>query len=414
MASAVGMIPFRQIALQLFNESNSTDMSEYCSELLCDEFAMEGEKLCRVHMPSDRPGPHCWFVDYPVKKVSLEVVQKLGVFYEKLDHSLWEEGRNVKLEQICRDRGYTFRDFVDSSKISNLEEKLDHFRTEHLHDDDEVRFFLDGSGYFDIKNENDKFIRIHCFPGDLISLPRGIYHRFMPDDNMSFRVMRLFQGEPVWTPYNRSDPTTESRRARPMYLRQYIPAKAPPEVYLLDEPQVKIPLEALPEIGVFYKKLDPALYEADPQLEEMCFNKKLTFRDFVNSEKIPNLTQKMDTFKIEHLHDDDEIRYFIRGTGYFDVRDLKDRWVRIHCGPGDFLVLPAGIYHRFVPDEKMYFYVMRLFMGEPVWTPHSRALPETEMRYSREQYVKTVLGRLGLNSEAESSSKKQKKSKAEL
>jgi len=142
----------------------------------------------------------------------------------------------------------------------------------------------------------------------------------------------------------------------------------------------------------------------------MCFNKKLTFRDFVNSEKIPNLQEKLDTFKIEHLHDDEEIRYFIRGSGYFDVRDLKDRWVRIHCGPGDFLVLPAGIYHRFVPDEKMYFYVMRLFMGEPVWTPHNRSIPETELRISRDTYVKTVLGRLGFHvaDTTESIPKKQK------
>jgi len=36
----------------------------------------------------------------------------------------------------------------------------------------------------------------------------------------------------------------------------------------------------------------------------------------------------------EHIHDAEEVRYILGGSGYFDVRDLSDQWVRIHIKVG--------------------------------------------------------------------------------
>ncbi|XP_010846747.1 PREDICTED: 1,2-dihydroxy-3-keto-5-methylthiopentene dioxygenase [Bison bison bison] len=128
--------------------------------------------------------------------------------------------------------------------------------------------------------------------------------------------------------------------------------------------------------------LDADKYENDPELEKIRKERNYSWMDIITicKDKLPNYEEKIKMFFEEHLHLDEEIRYILDGSGYFDVRDQEDRWIRISMEKGDMITLPAGIYHRFTLDEKNYVKAMRLFVGDPVWTPYNRPSDHLEAR----------------------------------
>lgn len=120
-----------------------------------------------------------------------------------------------RLQQIRDEHGMAYADVVTVSPdtLAGYEEKLAMFFAEHMHDDDEIRFLLEGRGYFDVRDRQDRWVRVELEAGDMISLPAGIYHRFTVDSSNYAKAMRLFVGEPVWTAHNRPADEREARKA---------------------------------------------------------------------------------------------------------------------------------------------------------------------------------------------------------
>ncbi|XP_056420081.1 acireductone dioxygenase [Hyla sarda] len=148
------------------------------------------------------------------------------------------------------------------------------------------------------------------------------------------------------------------------------------------QPNQPVSLDELRPLGVHYFRLDADNYETDPELAKIRKENNYSWTDIITIHKhtLPNYEQKLKMFYEEHLHLDDEIRYILEGSGYFDVRDKQERWIRIAMEKGDMITLPAGIYHRFTLDENNYVKAMRLFVGEPVWTPFNRPADDFEAR----------------------------------
>ncbi|CAL0328092.1 unnamed protein product [Lupinus luteus] len=158
----------------------------------------------------------------PNKFVSLDQLAELGVLYWKLNPNDYEN--DEELRKIREERGYNYMDLLDLSpeKVENYEEKLKNFYTEHIHQDEEIRYCLEGSGYFDVRDKDDQWIRIWIKAGDLIILPAGIYHRFTLDTSNYVKLMRLFMGEPVWAAYNRPQ---EDHPVRQEYIKSFAEKK---------------------------------------------------------------------------------------------------------------------------------------------------------------------------------------------
>ncbi|CAO3563296.1 unnamed protein product [Mortierella alpina] len=108
-------------------------------------------------------------------------------------------------------------------------------------------------------------------------------------------------------------------------------------------PSVPVSAEELAASGVLYWRLEDENFEA--QIDKICEERNYKNRDqiTVSKEGLGALfDEKIKTFFAEHLHEDEEIRAILDGTGYFDIRDLQDRWVRIKVEAGDLIVLVGG------------------------------------------------------------------------
>jgi 1,2-dihydroxy-3-keto-5-methylthiopentene dioxygenase len=83
----------------------------------------------------------------------------------------------------------------------------------------------------------------------------------------------------------------------------------------------------------------------------------------------PNGPALRTKFLAEHIHTEDEIRFFVSGGGHF-VMHVNGRVYDAHCEAGDLISVPANTKHWFDAGERPNFTALRVFMDTSGWTPH--------------------------------------------
>jgi 1,2-dihydroxy-3-keto-5-methylthiopentene dioxygenase len=83
------------------------------------------------------------------------------------------------------------------------------FIDEHIHTEDEVRFFVGGAGNF-ILHLDGHVYDAHCTEGDLISVPAGVKHWFDAGAEPNATVLRVFTDTTGWTPHYTGDQISAS------------------------------------------------------------------------------------------------------------------------------------------------------------------------------------------------------------
>lgn len=140
-----------------------------------------------------------------------EIAEKLapiGVGFER-----WEAARPIKagdapdiildayradIDRICAERGFKTVDVVSiSPDHPSRDDMRRKFLDEHFHKEDEVRFFVAGSGLFTL-HVGEKVYEMKCEAGDLISVPDSTLHWFDMGPEPNFVAIRFFQEPDGW------------------------------------------------------------------------------------------------------------------------------------------------------------------------------------------------------------------------
>lgn len=111
-----------------------------------------------------------------------------------------------EIERLSGANGYRSVDVIrlkpDHPDRAALRSK---FLDEHIHGEDEVRFFVEGEGLFTLRS-NGRVHAVLCEAGDLISVPAGIRHWFDMGPTPRFTAIRLFTSPEGWVAKFSGDP----------------------------------------------------------------------------------------------------------------------------------------------------------------------------------------------------------------
>ncbi|WP_192458961.1 1,2-dihydroxy-3-keto-5-methylthiopentene dioxygenase [Musicola keenii] len=103
-----------------------------------------------------------------------------------------------EIDKLVAEKGYQSWDVISMRADNPQKEALRaKFLSEHTHAEDEVRFFVAGTGLFCL-HVDGRIFQILCEKNDLLSVPAGTPHWFDMGSAPHFTAIRLFNNPDGW------------------------------------------------------------------------------------------------------------------------------------------------------------------------------------------------------------------------
>lgn len=108
-----------------------------------------------------------------------------------------------------------------------------------------------------------------------------------------------------------------------------------------------------------------------PEIEKLKASGGYVTADVINIvPTTPNLDAMLNKFNKEHWHDEDEIRFIVKGHGLFHIAPKDGDVVSIEMEAGDLIRVPKGTLHWFNLCGDRTVRAIRLFQDMAGWTPY--------------------------------------------
>lgn len=105
-------------------------------------------------------------------------------------------------QKLQAEAGYQSRDLIVlHPEVEGLDAMLAKFDRCHTHDDDEVRYVVDGEGVFGFVLPNGKQLHLTVEAGEFINVPAGTEHWFYLTEQRRIKAVRYFTGTEGWVPH---------------------------------------------------------------------------------------------------------------------------------------------------------------------------------------------------------------------
>ena len=139
----------------------------------------------------------------------------------------------------------------------------------------------------------------------------------------------------------------------------------------------------LSDFGIDYERWNPDRHLASsapaqevleayaPEIEALKAKGGYTTADVIDvNPETPQLDAMLAKFKVEHWHDEDEVRFIISGRGLFHIRPKDGPVMALEVEAGDLVSVPRGTWHWFDLCRERQIRAIRLFQDPGGWTPN--------------------------------------------